>query len=194
MPRTAALVLVGTAGLVIGGIAMTQGSSDLGLGDVFAAARAWIWGDLAYRQTEEYTIITRLRLPRVLLAALVGGGLAIGGAALQGLLRNLLVSPYTLGISPAAAFGASLAILVFSDAAPGAVSVYTVAGALAASGAVALGVLFLSSSRRTSIATIVLFGVALSAIFGAMTALVQFVADEQTNARIVRWSFGTFNN
>src|SRR5262245_59957147 len=59
------------------------------------------------------TIVMQVRLPRVLLGVCVGGGLAIGGGAAQGLFRNPLVSPEILGVSSSAGFGAGLAILVW---------------------------------------------------------------------------------
>ena len=61
----------------------------------------------------EYTVLTQIRLPRLLLAIAIGGGLSLSGAILQGIYRNPLVEPYTLGISGGAALGIAIAI-VFS--------------------------------------------------------------------------------
>ena len=60
--------------------------------------------------TTQITVLQNLRMPRTVMAMISGAGLAMAGVAMQGITRNPLVSPYTLGISPAAAFGASLAI------------------------------------------------------------------------------------
>ncbi len=62
-------------------------------------------------QTEQ-NVVLLVRLPRVLLALLVGGGLAIGGAALQAIFRNPLVSPEIIGVSAGASFGGALALLL----------------------------------------------------------------------------------
>ncbi|MFZ6775174.1 iron chelate uptake ABC transporter family permease subunit, partial [Undibacterium sp. SXout7W] len=59
----------------------------------------------------QISLLQQLRLPRIVMATVAGAGLALAGVAMQGITRNPLVSPYTVGISPAAAFGASLAIL-----------------------------------------------------------------------------------
>lgn len=77
----------------------------------------------------KHNVIWELRLPRVLLAILGGAALAVAGVLFQGLLRNPLVSPYTLGIAPAAAFGASLAIVLFGATA-GSAAISLVIGAL----------------------------------------------------------------
>ena len=90
------LVVVSSAALALGGV-------HLSLGEV--------WGGLAgtVPQTEATIIVRQIRLPRVLLAALVGAALAASGTALQALLRNPLADPYVLGISSGAALGAIVA-------------------------------------------------------------------------------------
>lgn len=67
-------------------------------------------------QEAQRAVLLELRLPRTVMALVAGAGLALSGAAMQGITRNPLVSPYTVGISPAAAFGASLAILAGAGA------------------------------------------------------------------------------
>ena len=69
----------------------------------------------------EQTVVFRIRLPRVIAAMLVGGGLAIAGASFQGLFRNPLVSPDILGVSAGAGFGAALGILISGD--PGVIQI-----------------------------------------------------------------------
>ncbi|MEX5712372.1 iron ABC transporter permease [Parafrankia sp. FMc6] len=110
---------------------------------------------------------------------------------LQGLLRNPMVSPFTLGISSAAAFGASLTIL-FGDS--------TGRGNLAMVGS-ALGMALLCSAlllglswfRRASPVTLILVGTALTYLFQALTSMMQYIASEHQLSEIVRWNFGSVN-
>lgn len=69
-------------------------------------------------QSSHYFVIVEVRLPRILTAVIVGGGLAVAGCVFQSLLQNPLADPYTLGISSGAAFGASLAILLLIVGSP----------------------------------------------------------------------------
>ena len=95
----AALLVVGLGALALGGV-------HLSLGEVWAGLR----GTAA--QPEASTIVREIRLPRILLAMLVGAALAVSGTALQALLRNPLADPYVLGISSGAALGAIIALYV----------------------------------------------------------------------------------
>ena len=132
-------------------------------------------------------------MPRTAMALVCGAGLSMAGVAMQGITRNPLVSPYTLGVSPAAAFGASLAILFGWVHLPGWGAVLTVAAAFAAAMACAAVVLGLASMRSISPVVLVLAGVGLTYLFGALTASVQFVASDQQLAAIVHWTFGSLN-
>ncbi|OWY27353.1 FecCD family ABC transporter permease [Herbaspirillum robiniae] len=137
-------------------------------------------------------VLLELRLPRTVMALAAGAGLALSGAAMQGITRNPLVSPYTVGISPAAAFGASLAIL--AGAGGHAFGPYLiVAAAFACAVSCAAMVLAFAALRGVSATMLVLGGVGLTYLFGALTASVQFVASEQQLAAIVQWSFGSLN-
>lgn len=137
-------------------------------------------------------VLLELRLPRTVMALIAGAGLALSGAAMQGITRNPLVSPYTVGISPAAAFGASLAIL--AGAGGHVFGPYLiVAAAFACAVGCAAMVLAFASLRGVSATMLVLGGVGLTYLFGALTASVQFIASEQQLAAIVQWSFGSLN-
>ena len=137
-------------------------------------------------------IITTLRLPRTLLAIIAGAGLALAGAAMQGITRNPLVSPYTIGISPAASFGASIAILASANGGAGSYAT-VVAAAFVTALVCAFLVLGLSAMRGVTGTVLVLAGVGLSYLFGALAATLQFVATEQQLAVIVHWAFGSVN-
>jgi len=141
----------------------------------------------------QIAVVHELRLPRIAMGLVCGAGLAMAGVAMQGITRNPLVSPYTLGISPAAALGASLAILFGWSHLPGSGPYLTVAMAFASSALCAAIVLGLASLRGVGAMVLILGGVALTYLFSAMTATVQFVASEQQLASIVHWTFGSLN-
>lgn len=135
----------------------------------------------------EQNVVLLVRLPRILLALLVGGGLAIGGAALQAIFRNPLVSPDIIGVSAGASFGGALALLL------GLGSVLLVAGSFVF-GLLALGTLFLITSGRagTPMLMIVLGGVVTGSFFSALVALVTYIADPNTTLpAIVFWLLGS---
>ncbi len=133
----------------------------------------------------ELALFVRLRLPRVLMGALVGAGLAMSGTLSQAVLRNPLASPFTLGISSGAAFGAALGILW------GGASQWCMAGNAFAFAALtafmALGLARLCDSRPE---TLILGGVAIMFLFSAATSLLQYVATEYQVQAIVFWGFG----
>lgn len=138
-------------------------------------------------------VVQKLRAPRTLLAAIGGASLALAGASLQGITRNALVSPFTLGISSAAAFGASLAILAGWGDLVGFGPYWTVVAAFACALFCAVLVLGFSAMRGVTAMMLILGGVGLNYLFSAATTTVQFVATEQQLAAIIQWSFGSLN-
>ncbi len=137
-------------------------------------------------------VILEVRLPRILTAVLVGGGLAVAGCIFQSLLQNPLADPYTLGISSGAAFGASTAILllIVGVALPASLVIpcFAFAGALLT----LLAVFSLAApSARLSSNSLILAGIIISAILSAGISLIKFLADEQVNA-IIFWLMGSF--
>jgi iron complex transport system permease protein len=128
------------------------------------------------------------RLPRALAAALVGGTLAAAGVVFQGLLRNPLATPYTLGVSAGAALGAMLAITFGTSSAVVGVAGASLAGALAA---VAV-VYALASARHQGLSTTVLLlaGVTLNSFFSALILFVQYLSDFAQTYRALRWLMG----
>jgi len=144
-------------------------------------------------------IITNIRLPQAIAAVLAGAGLAAAGAAMQSILRNPLGSPFTLGISHAAAFGAALSVMllgggVMSSTTVGAVSItnpYTTTFAAFTFSLLAAAVIIgVSRVRGASPEVMVLTGVALGALFTAGTMFLQFFADDVQLAAMVFWTFG----
>jgi len=133
------------------------------------------------------TVVWQVRLPRALAAALVGAALASGGAVFQGLFHNPLVSPYVLGVSSGAGFGAAVAILLGAGAAVTQASAFAT-GALA----VSLTWLVARSGRDRSHVTLVLAGFVIGSLFSSLVAGAQYVADPSTRLpQIVFWLMGS---
>lgn len=131
------------------------------------------------------------RLPRTLAGALVGATLAAAGVVFQGLLRNPLATPFTLGISSGAALGAMLAITFDWTLGIGSVSAVAAASFVGSIGAV-LVVYGLSTGRRHGLSTNVLLlaGVTMNAFFSALILFVQYFADFAETYRTLRWLMG----
>jgi len=132
-------------------------------------------------------IVTDVRLPRVLLTFLVGGSLAAAGNSLQALFRNPLVSPYILGLSSGAAFGAALAVsIAWLPIQPTAFFFGAMAVALS---------YFLARTRKTvSVVSLILSGVIVTGIFTALLTIVQFMTDPFKLQTIVHWTMGNLHN
>ena len=132
-------------------------------------------------------ILWGLRAPRAIAAALVGAQLGLAGAVMQGLLRNPLADPGVLGVSAFAALGASIVIASGLAGVPGAIETAAMAGALVA-GAVVAGL----AARLREPEALILFGVALSAVGGAATALVFNLSPSPImEAEVMNWLLGS---
>lgn len=133
-------------------------------------------------------IVTQIRLPRVLLGLLVGAALAVSGTAMQGLFRNPLASPYILGIAGGASTGAALVIL------SGTQSLFLLPLGAFAGAALAAGIVYWLASgrdRKTSIFTLILGGVAVGALFSAVTSFLIFLSSRGEHlAEILFWIMG----
>lgn len=135
------------------------------------------------------TVIYNIRLPRVLLAALAGSGLAVAGAAFQSLFSNPLATPDTLGVATGASFGAALGILLGFDS----VGIQMCAFLL---GIACVGLVYFISKVKgqRSMIMIILSGMVISSLFQAMVSLIKYVADEQdTLPQITFWLMGSLS-
>jgi cobalamin transport system permease protein len=143
----------------------------------------WLWGRL---QGAPAIILSDLRLPRLLLAALVGASLSVCGVVFQGILRNPLAEPFILGVSGGAACGAVLALLA------GVASLW-IQSALAFGGALGTVFLVLTIARRRGsmeTSTLVLTGVMINAFFTAMIMFVISTTTDQKLHAILFWLYG----
>ncbi|HVN01115.1 MAG TPA: iron ABC transporter permease [Caulobacteraceae bacterium] len=135
-------------------------------------------------------ILFGIRAPRAFAAALVGGALGLAGAVMQGLLRNPLAEPGVLGVSAWSGAAAALAIAFGLGATPGIVEGAALAGALGAGGVVAL-----LAARFREPETLILFGVALAALGGAVTTLIFNLSPSPiTLAEVLAWLQGSVAN
>lgn len=139
----------------------------------------------------EAVIVWNVRLPYALMAVLVGAALGLAGAEMQTVLDNPLASPFTLGVSAAASFGAALAI-VLGLGLPGVPAQYLVSANAFLFALASVGLLYLLAQwRGFGVESLVLFGIALVFSFNALVALLQFVADQDTLQQLVFWSMGS---
>ncbi len=145
--------------------------------------RALLEGDPTAR-----TVIVNIRLPRVLLAALIGAALAAAGVTFQTLLRNPLADPFILGVSGGAACGAAISTALGLARIPGVVSLIAFAGACGATAAV-----FVLARRRESIdpTRLLLSGLVLNALFSAIILIAFALSPAGDLTAALRWMMGT---
>lgn len=196
-PRKYGFALLCLLLLLLSVLAISVGSYDMSLSKLVRIL-------LVQEEGPERIVVWNIRMPRIVAAVVAGWGLGLSGIATQSLLRNPLASPFTLGISQAAAFGAAFAIVVlglggiqesvssgtqippFSFARIYAVTITALLSALLAIGII----LLLGKVKRLPPETIILAGVAMSALFTSGTILVQYLATDVQIAAVVFWTFG----
>ena len=169
-------------GLSSGAVAIPAPEVLRGLASVFGANSA----------EQSAVIVGQIRLPRVLLAAVMGATLAISGAAMQGLFRNPLADPSLIGVTAGASLGASLVIVSGGTLLQGFTGLTLVSAGAFVGGVIA--VLFVyslaTSPHGTSVATMLLAGIAITALAGALGSLLEFFADNEMLRRISLWKMG----
>ena len=136
-------------------------------------------------------IVLQVRLPRVILAFMVGGTLATVGAALEALLRNPLADPYILGISSGAALGAAVAILFGVGVSVLAISILPLSAFVGALGAIFIVYRVAVSHGRFSTHTLLLAGVILNAILAALIMFLTTIVDPTRAFGMMSWLMGT---
>ncbi len=189
--KTAFLFFLSAAVLFLFILAVSAGPVKLPLSETF---RALAGMEVSPRAA---TIIMNIRLPQAFAAVVAGAGLAAAGAAMQSVLRNPLGSPFTLGMSSAAAFGAAFAVIALGAGAmssAGAISLanryLTAFSAFVCCLLAAFAIVGVSRVRGASPEVMVLTGVALGSLFSAGTMFLQYFADDVQLAAMVFWTFG----
>lgn len=141
-----------------------------------------------------FNILWNIRLPAIFTAMISGMGLALAGVVMQSILKNPLASPFTLGISHAAAFGAAFAIVIDISNYSGLSFLKNLymptISAFIFSQLTVIIVLFISAKQQASKESIVLAGIALSSLFTAGTTALEFFADDLELASVIYWTFG----
>ncbi|QDU08886.1 FecCD family ABC transporter permease [Gimesia aquarii] len=161
-----------------------------------------IWDALWNPTDDSYvnTILWQIRMPRVILAACVGGGLAVAGAAFQGVFRNPLADPFIIGASSGAALGATLALTFIAGSTITVTATWQIpwlilsafAGAVVIVGAVFIIAALSKAGRNSYLLTLILAGMALSSFTGALVSLIMFLNHEMLST-IFNWLLGSFS-
>jgi iron complex transport system permease protein len=172
---------------------LASGASDA---SVFSVVQNWFAPAGSTLSARNHLIIMEIRLPRVLLGALVGASLAISGAVMQGLFRNPLADPGIIGISAGASLGAAAIIVLGGTAlAPltALLGIYALPLAAFLGGLAITAFLYRISTRegRTSIATMLLAGIAIAAMALAFTGLLIYLANDQQLRDLSFWMLGS---
>ena len=177
------LIALVIALIVITIISVNVGSSDM-------TVRESILTLIGKGNDKSNLIVFGIRLPRILGGFFVGIGIALSGMIIQSSLNNPLASPSTIGISSASALGANIAIIVLSGLGIEAGSLFTALCSFVASALCMILVLAISNLKRADKTKVILAGVALNALFSAITIIIQYFADETKLAAAVAWTFG----
>ncbi|WP_417689800.1 FecCD family ABC transporter permease [Roseibium sp.] len=165
---------------------LALGPANYPLADVISAL---LFPDAAELQIR--VVIWDIRMPVALMAISVGACLSLAGAQMQTILANPLASPFTLGISAAAGFGAALGLVLGVAIIPAAVHYMIPLNAFVMAMAASLFIYFFSTFRGVTVQTIVLLGIALVFTFNALLSLMEYLASEQALAAVVFWTMGS---
>lgn len=169
-------------------VAITIGPASIGVGDVWSVVADRLgWGTSELSPIRD-GIVWNLRLPRTLLAAVCGAGLAVCGTVMQSLLRNPLADPFVLGVSSGASTGAVVVVVLGAGG-----------GVLSLSGGAFVGavcsfalVLTLSHTLGATTDRVVLSGIAVMQLFSALTSfVVMTAADAETTRGVLFWLLGS---
>ncbi|MBB5620081.1 iron complex transport system permease protein [Pedobacter cryoconitis] len=187
-----------TAALLVAlSFSLGLGAMDIPVKDVLVILLRKVGLFQAHPVAEQYeTVIRIVRLPRVILGVLVGAGLGISGAAVQGIFRNPLAEPGLIGISAGASLIAVAIIALEVGVLAGLgnlLGYYLLAfGAFAGAGIAAMLVYQISrSDGKPNVATMLLAGIAINALAGALTGLITYLANEQQLRNITFWMLGS---
>ncbi|MEL7565563.1 MAG: iron ABC transporter permease [Dehalobacterium sp.] len=136
-------------------------------------------------------IIKGIRLPMALMAVVIGASLGIGGCEIQTILRNPIASPFTLGISAAASFGAAMGLILNANLFHVSDTLAVTVNAFVFSLLVAVAIYTFSRQQGIGKTAIILFGIALNFLFSALTMILQYIADEDELQSLIFWNFGS---
>ncbi len=176
-------LLIAITCIGIGRYSLTVGESFEVLSNVFINGRNSV-------SQQNYSVVINMRLPRILLALLCGGGLSVAGASMQSTFSNPLVSPDTLGVASGASFGAAIGLFFGGN-------IVVVQITALVFGMASMGLTWSISKTRgkVSIIMLVLAGMVVSALFQALVSLLKYTADvEEVLPAITYWLMGSLTN
>ncbi len=179
-------------------LSLALGPVSLPLSDTLMAGLRMLGLSLDGDATHQAELILgQIRLPRTLLGIAVGAVLALSGVAMQGLFRNPLADPGLVGVSGGAALGAAIAIVGGSmlGGMPPAIEPYVLSVCAFGGGLIVTAVVyrFGRSNGQTNVATMLLAGVAMTAMAGAGVGLFTYLADDATLRTLTFWNLGSLN-
>jgi iron complex transport system permease protein len=179
---TAALLALTTILVLVN---MSLGSTDISLSKIITI--------LFTGKEDGHTpmIVLDIRLPMALMALAVGACLGLGGCEIQTILRNPIASPYTLGITHAASFGAALGLILDANVLNVSEAVMVTSNAFFFALLASVLVYAFSLRSGSSKTSIILFGIALNFMFAALTMVLQYVADDEDLQSLVFWNMGS---
>ena len=174
------------------GIASTLGPVDISIMEVYATILDKFFPNYFDVPELAMIVVWNIRLPRILMGIVAGVGLGIAGCVMQGILRNPLASPYTLGISSGAGFGAALAIILGAGFVGG--EYLVIGNAFIFALICAFIILGLASRRGATPESMILAGIALMYLFSACTTLLMYFAEAEAVRAVVFWMVGSLGN
>ncbi|HSD57152.1 MAG TPA: iron ABC transporter permease [Methanotrichaceae archaeon] len=183
------LILLALCIILLACVASTLGSANISVVDVYFAILSKFFP--GHFQTTWFadTIVWGLRLHRILMAVVGGMGLAIAGTVMQGILKNPLASPFTLGISSAASFGAAMAIVLGAGFAGG--EYLIIGNAFVFTLLASMAVYGLAKYKGITPETMILAGIAIMYLFSALTSFLQYVGKAEQVQEVVFWMMGS---
>lgn len=178
-------------GLVLAVVDLLTGAANVATSDVMCVISQWVTGCEAPKIA--VTVVKVYRVPTILTAIGVGASLGVAGSIMQTILRNPLASPYTLGISAGAGFGAALTIVTGFAAIEG-LGIWLVPfNAFVFALLTCLLIYGIGSFKRLTPGTMILAGIGLSFLFNALQSMMQYGATAEQNQNIVFWLFGSLS-
>ena len=174
---------------ILAGLAASLGSANVSMWDAYSAFLHRFLPNYFESSRLAEICVWKLRLPRILMGVAAGFGLGVAGCVMQGVLRNPLASPYTLGIASGAGFGASLGILAGAGFVGG--QYLVIGNAFAFALVVSFIILGLSSRRGATPESMILAGIAMMYLFTAMTMTLQYFAEAEAVKGAIFWMVGS---
>lgn len=167
--------------------------ADVSVGPAWLPIKSVFLGMFAPESVDKTTriIIWTIRLPTVMMATVVGAALGIAGVEMQTILNNPLASPYTLGVSAGAGFGAALALVLGVGVVPHAGEFFVPANAFLFALLTSMVIYFIAKIKGATTETMVLAGIALLFLFHSMLALLEYIASEEALQAVAFWLFGS---